>query len=155
MSLFSNMVKDFASLYGLIMIKIQFFPLAPLCIVYMRKVEKPAYMRKTAFVCMLENGWSFRALFRTFQPFCKNLLRRHSKITITRAKNSRQGHWSVACLKMLKGNYNQCNKHSFSDQYFENLVTSVEKKTPGPEIRIFSNFSCMFLNPNNFFQFEF
>ena len=96
MSLFSNMVKDFASLYGLIMIKIQFFSLAPLWIVYMRKVEKPAYMRKTAFVCMLENGWSFRALFRTFQPFCKNLLRRHSKITITRAKNSRQGHWSVA-----------------------------------------------------------
>ena len=125
------MVKDFASLHGLIMIKIQFFSLAPLWIVYMRKVEKPAYMRKTAFVCMLENGWSFRALFRTFQPFCKNLLRRHSKITITRAKNPRQGHWSVACLKMLKGNYNQCNKHSFSDQYFENLVTSVKKRPQG------------------------
>ena len=114
----------------------------------MRKVEKPAYMRKTAFVCMLENGWSFRALFRTFQPFCKNLLRRHSKITITRAKNSRQGHWSVACLKMLKGNYNQCNKHSFSDQYFENLVTSVEKKTPGPEIRIYLYWDRWAINRN-------
>ena len=112
----------------------------------MRKVEKPAYMRKTAFVCMLENGWSFRALFRTFQPFCKNLLRRHSKITITRAKNSRQGHWSVA-LKMLKGNYNQC-KHSFSDQYFENLVTSVKKKTPGPEIRIYLYWDRWAINRN-------
>ena len=47
-----------------------------------------------------------------------------------------------------KGNYNQC-KHSFSDQYFENLVTSVKKnKTPGPEIRIYLYWDRWAINRN-------
>ena len=40
------------------------------------------------------------------------------------------------------------------DALFDQLQP-VEEKLPGDKVPTFSNFSCMFLNPSNFFQFEF
>ena len=49
----------------------------------------------------------------------------------------------------------------FFDQLSQNMMTITQivlgtlVKTTAGEVNNFSNFSCMFLTPNNFFQFEY
>jgi hypothetical protein len=60
---------------------------------------------------------------------------------------------SKTYLDKEQGRWNQGDRRTIAPPDYGTNRRKTESKLSEP-LRTFSNFSCMFLNPNNFFQFE-